>query len=73
MRKDMKLNVEDYINVDVKAEPRLTALFETWKDHIMSEVRAKQIVFTDEPAGESVKDWDITGKNVTIGVASTRI
>ncbi len=73
MRKDMKLNVEDYINVDVKAEPHLTELFGTWKDHIMSEVRAKQIVFTDAPAGESVKDWDITGKKVTIGVASTRI
>ena len=73
MRKDMKLNVDEYINVDVKAEPHLVALFKTWQDHISAEVRAKQIEYTDEPAGDSVKDWDITGKNITIGVTSSKI
>ncbi len=73
MRKDMKLNVDEYINVDVKAEARLTDLFRTWQDHIAAEVRAKQIEYTDSPAGDSVKDWDITGKNVTIGVTSSKI
>ena len=73
MRKDMKLNVDEYINVDVKAEPHLVDLFKTWQDHISAEVRAKQIEYTDEPAGDSVKDWDITGKNITIGVTSSKI
>ena len=69
----MKLNVDEYINVDVKAEPHLVDLFKTWQDHISAEVRAKQIEYTDEPAGDSVKDWDITGKNITIGVTSSKI
>ena len=73
MRKDMKLNVDEYINVDVKAEPHLVDLFKTWQDHISAEVRAKQIEYTDEPAGDSVKDWDITGKNITSGGTSSKI
>lgn len=69
MRKDMKLNVEQYINCDVKAEPRLVELFGTWKDHISNEVRAKQLVFTDSPGGDEVKTWDVTGKDIVIGIS----
>jgi len=71
MRKDMKLNVEDFIRCEVKAELHLVDLFGTWQDHICSEVRAKELTFTDSPAGDSVKEWDITGKNVTIGIAKS--
>ena len=70
MRKDMKLNVEQYINCDVNAEPRLVELFETWKDHISAEVRAKKLVFTDSPGGDDIKTWDVTGKDIVIGISS---
>ena len=70
MRKDMKLKVEQYINCEVSAEPYLVGLFETWKDHISNEVRAKKLTFTDSPGGDSVKTWDVTGKDIVIGISS---
>ena len=69
MRKDMKLNVEQYINCDVKTEPYLVGLFETWKDHISTEVRAKKLTFTDNPGGDEVQTWDVTGKDIVIGLS----
>ncbi len=68
MRKDLKLNVEQYINCQVAAEERLVGLFGTWKDHIAGEVRAKELTFTDSPEGSEVKTWDVTGKDITIGI-----
>ncbi len=70
MRKDMKLNVEQYINCDVSAEPYLVSLFGTWTEHISAEVRAKKLVFTDSPGGDEIKTWDVTGKDITIGISS---
>ena len=68
MRKDMKLNVEQFISCEVSAEDRLVGLFETWKGHISNEVRAKSLTFTSEPEGTEVKTWDVTGKDITIGI-----
>ncbi|MCL2509824.1 MAG: class I tRNA ligase family protein, partial [Methanomassiliicoccaceae archaeon] len=70
MRKDMKLNVEQYINCEVSAEPRLVELFGGWAEHISSEVRAKSLVFTESPGGDEVKTWDVTGKDIVIGISS---
>ena len=64
MRKDMKLNVEQYIDIRVSAEDYLVKLFGTWKDFIAGEVRAKSIEFTAPEEG--MKSWDITGKDVKI-------
>ena len=68
MRKDMKLKVEQYVDAEVCAEDRLVGLFETWKEHIAAEVRAQNLVFTSEPKGTEVKEWDVTGKMITIGI-----
>ncbi len=68
MRKDLKLNVEQFIDCQVAAEDRLMGLFDTWKDHIANEVRARNLVFTSEPKGAEVKAWDVTGKEITIAV-----
>ncbi len=68
MRKDMKLNVEQYIEIQVSADEMLTKYFETWKDFISNEVRAKSMSFAAEPTGDEVKTWDVTGKDITIGV-----
>ena len=73
MRKDMKLNVEEYIFCDVKADEHLTSLFKSWESNICKEVRAKQITFTDNPAGEKVVDWEISGSTITVGVSSSKI
>lgn len=68
MRKDLKLNVEQFIDCQVSAEPELVTLFETWRDHISNEVRAKSLEFTGSPVGSEVKAWDVTGKEITIGI-----
>ena len=68
MRKDMKLKVEQYIDIEVASDDYLLGLFESWKDHIANEVRAQNVVFTKEPKGAEVKDWEFTGKNITIGI-----
>lgn len=69
MRKDLKLNVEQFVDCQVKTEDRLVELFETWRDHISNEVRAKTLVFTDDPKGAEVKSWDVTGKEIVIGIS----
>ena len=68
MRKDMKLKVEQFIDVEVCADDRLAGLFDTWEAHIANEVRAKDLRFTSEPKGAEVKEWDVTGKMITIGI-----
>ena len=73
MRKNMKLNVEEFIFCDVKADARLVELFKSWQDHICGEVRAKQITFTDEPAGERVDTLEINGTTIVVGVSSSKI
>ncbi|MCL2786375.1 MAG: isoleucine--tRNA ligase [Methanomassiliicoccaceae archaeon] len=70
MRKDMKLDVEQYINCDVKADAEMTGHFEAWKEHIANEVRAKNILFTDSPTGDDVRTWDVQGKDIVIGISS---
>jgi isoleucyl-tRNA synthetase len=73
MRKDMKLDVEQYINCDVGADADMTRFFEMWKEHIANEVRAKNIVFTDSPMGDDVKTWDVQGKDIVIGISSANL
>lgn len=68
MRKDMRLNVEQFISCEVSAEERLVGLFETWRAHISNEVRARSLTFSPEPKGAEVKTWDVTGKDITIGI-----
>ncbi|MBR7152638.1 MAG: isoleucine--tRNA ligase [Candidatus Methanomethylophilaceae archaeon] len=69
MRKDMKLNVEQFINCDLMSDAESNALMETWKEHIASEVRARNLNITDSPAGTVVKDWEFDGRTVTIGIS----
>ncbi|MCL2891099.1 MAG: isoleucine--tRNA ligase, partial [Methanomassiliicoccaceae archaeon] len=73
MRKDMKLDVEQYINCDVSADAGMTRFFEMWKEHIANEVRAKNIVFTDSPTGDDVKTWEVQGKDIVIGISSANL
>ena len=68
MRKDMKLDVEQFIDIQVSADDYLSKLFASWKGFISKEVRAESLDMTASPQGKEVKSWDITGKEVVIGV-----
>ncbi len=70
MRKDMKLEVEEFVRVEVKAPSTLEEYFKTWKEHIMKETRALQMEFTNEPKGEHVANWEVEKHKVDIAVSS---
>ena len=69
MRKDMKLNVEQYVDCQVASDEYLIGLFRTWEEHIANEVRAKTLSFVAEPQGSDVKSWEVMGKDIVIGIS----
>jgi len=72
-RKDMGLDVEEFIRVEVRADPRVAEYVKMWKPHIMAEVRAKALELVMEAKGERVGKWEIEGERVEIGVTSLNL
>ncbi|MEM2943770.1 MAG: class I tRNA ligase family protein, partial [Methanomassiliicoccales archaeon] len=70
MRKDAKLDIEEYIKVQLSASEKIQEFIESHKSYVMNETRARDIVFVDEPDGEMVVEWDIEGEKVVIGITS---
>jgi len=73
MRKDMCLDVEEFIQVEVKASTILTEYFKEWKEYIMNETRARRLEFTDLPQGEHIATWKVDGERLEIAVSSLHI
>jgi len=73
MRKDMKLDVEEYVNVEISAPVKIEEYLKVWLDHIMSEVRARKLQFFIEPKGEYKMSWDIEGEKLEFAVTSLHI
>jgi predicted amidophosphoribosyltransferase len=72
-RKDMKLDVEEYVKVQVKASTKLEEYFKVWKEHIMSETRCRQMDFVHSVEGEHTATWDVEGEHVEVGLTSLHI
>lgn len=69
MRKELDLQVEDRISIEIKiAKDKKTAL-EKWMDYIKGETRSKQISFVDKPTGSLVKKWEIDELDIEIGLS----
>ena len=66
MRKEAGFNVMDHISVTLTGESSLCALVEAEGESICTDILADRITVT-EPTG-FVKEWDINGKMMTIGV-----
>ncbi|MFA7342498.1 MAG: DUF5915 domain-containing protein, partial [Candidatus Methanomethylophilaceae archaeon] len=73
MRKDIKLDVEEYVRTEVNAPEKLVSYFKTWKQHIMKETRSRSINFSDEPQGDEVKDWEVQGQNISVAISSLKM
>jgi len=78
MRRQLDLAVEDFIVVDAAvADARICELVRTsWREGIMEEVRARKLSLhnTTEPAPaqatyQIVKEWDVEGITMTIGIS----
>jgi predicted flap endonuclease-1-like 5' DNA nuclease len=72
-RKDLKLDVEEFVKVEIRADPRVAEFVKIWKQHIMSEVRSKCLELVAEASGEQVGKWEIEGEKVEIGVSSMNL
>ncbi|WP_174589833.1 isoleucine--tRNA ligase [Methanocella conradii] len=71
MRKDLKLNVEDKIKAEVYVgDDRVRGLVSGMAGFIAGEVRAAALDIKGEKAvsGDLVKDWDVEGVPVAIGI-----
>ncbi len=66
MRKEMNLHVEDRISTTMRLPEELQQKIIDWTEHIGNETRSIDLSFA-EPQGY-VKEWDIDGINVSIGV-----
>ena len=64
MRKELDLNVEEFINVVVDFPKELV---EGWEGYIKSETRAKSLVF-GKPENGYIKEWNIEGVKAVIGI-----
>ena len=70
MRKDMKLDVEEYVSVEVECSQKLAGAIETWKDHISRETRARKLATTEGPKGDYVVEWNVAGEGFVLGITS---
>ena len=68
MRKELALNVNDYINLSIVAPEERAEVIKKYLDYIKEETRAKQVII-GEAKGDLVQDWEIEDEIYTIGVS----
>lgn len=73
MRKEMKLDVEEYIGIDIKCSNALGGYLNDWKKYLMHETRAQDMNLTQNPGGDYVVEWSITSEELTIGVTNLKL
>lgn len=72
MRKDMGLDVEEFIRVEIECSRRVEGFLENWKDKIARETRARRLEIVDSPRGEYIVEWNIESESLVIGVTSLK-
>jgi len=73
MRKEMKLDVEEYIDLEISCSKALEGYLTDWSKYLMHETRAQDIRFSPAPKGEYVVEWNITSESLTIGVTNLKV
>ncbi|MGQ9587971.1 MAG: isoleucine--tRNA ligase [Thermoplasmata archaeon] len=73
MRKDMGLNVEEFIRVELECSRKVEGFLETWKDKIARETRARRFEVVDAPRGEYIVEWNIDTEALVIGLTSLKM
>ncbi|HUR69274.1 MAG TPA: isoleucine--tRNA ligase, partial [Candidatus Thermoplasmatota archaeon] len=70
MRKSLGLAMTDAIRVEVQAPDDFAALIAPHLAHVADSTRATHgLHFASSPEGDLVKDWDLEGTSIAIGVA----
>ncbi|MFQ6127621.1 MAG: isoleucine--tRNA ligase [Thermoplasmata archaeon] len=69
MRKEIDLDVEDFISTKIKGREELLKLIAKWKDFISSETRSRELHLSKIDVDEEyVIEWNIEGEVVTVGI-----
>ena len=64
MRKDLDLDMEERIITSIDVDG---SRIKGWTDYIKTETRSDELV-TGSPDGDLVREWDIDGETITIGI-----
>lgn len=73
MRKDMNLDVEEYVRLEIDCSARLEDYLTEWKSYITYETRAKELRFGATPKGDYIVEWTIEDETVSIGITNLKI
>ena len=73
MRKDMKLNVEEFVKVEIQCSRKVEGAIESWKDKIARETRAKHFEIVDGAKGEYIVEWNIDTEAVVVGISPLKV
>lgn len=73
MRKDMKLDVEEYINLEMACSDKLQDYLTQWKKYLMHETRAQDMKFDANPKGDYIVEWSIEDESISIGITSKKV
>ena len=66
MRKEADFEVTDRIRIYVQGNEKIAEIFKKYEDKMKDEVLADEIIF--ESTNGYVKEWNINGETVTMGV-----
>lgn len=68
MRKELNLDVEEKISVEIFIDEHKKKALDTWINHIKEETRSKTVIFVEKPSGALVKEWKIDDVDIIIGI-----
>ena len=67
MRKEAKFEIEDRIATSIEGDEDIRKVVDKYGRYLMDETLSVKLDF-GKAVGESVREWDINGEKVTIGV-----
>jgi len=74
MRKDLDMDIADYVRVSIKLRRDLATEIGPWRAFIAGETRARILTVSDDPvAEEHVAEWPIEGETVAVGITPLHI
>ena len=69
MRKELNLEVQDFVRAAVKARKEVSATLEPWREVVTRETRSRSLTIGEQAVSEEyVVDWPVDGETFTIGV-----
>lgn len=75
MRKDMELDIEEYVSLSIMMSSGLLNLLDNHGnlETIVEETRANQVEIVDDANGDYIIEWEIEGETIVIGITALDI